>query len=385
MLKFQLALFRIASRLHLWTLAVLALSSASVPSLDQDTRLRLSYACILAHNRRVARNAFAYLLRRNRNHSASDNLWLAYTAWCFGRLPLSQLINRRTAALYPDAPEAATAQCEAAFAAAITSGTLKCALKQALASLSAPGSGAGLSASTLGMITVVPLSSRYLPLFHLWHAQLQKHAPGPLLLLALDPAAAKILPPAQTLDLSPYFGFDAQGRIDDYSKRHLWILRVFLLRALATRGYTVLSLDLDAIFVGDLAPLLAALPPADIVVQQDYSIPIDVARKLGFILCCGFLLIRPSPAVLAFLDRYVEATVNELDDQTALNHLVLAAGLRDKQITPTHMSFRSQGLTWVCPTPGLISRDIDRGTVLRHFQQTGPLEPALLAQRLGIS
>ena len=136
---------------------------------------------------------------------------------------------------------------------------------------------------------------------------MHKHAPGPFLLLALDPSAARLLPPEDTLDLSPYFGFDAAGRIDDYSKRHLWILRVFLLRALAARGHTVLSLDLDAVFVGDLAPLLAALPPADIVVQQDYSIPIDVARKLGFILCCGFLLIRPSPAVLAFLDRYVEA------------------------------------------------------------------------------
>ncbi len=187
------------------------------------------------------------------------------------------------------------------------------------------------------------------------------------------------------MDLSPYFGFDSAGRIDDYSKRHLWILRVFLLRALAARGHTVLSLDLDAVFVGDLAPLLATLPPADIVAQQDYSIPIDVARRLGFILCCGFLLIRPSPTVLAFLDRYVEATAHELDDQTALNHLLLAAGLTNKQTNPTHMSFTSMGLRWVCPAPTLISRDIDYGTVLRHFQQTAPLDPTQLAQRLGIS
>ena len=373
MLKLQLALSRIASRLHLWTLAVLALSSASVPSLDGNTRLRLSYAAILARRSRRARNAFAQILRRNLGHSSADNLWLAYTAWCFGRLRLSQLINRRTASLFPGTPEAAVAQREAAFAVAITSSSLQSDLASALPPI-----------STAQTLTIVPVSSRYLELFHLWHAQLQKHAPGPLLLLALDPAAAKLLPPGSTIDLSPYFGFDPTGRIEDYSKRHLWILRVFLLRALAARGHTVLSLDLDAVFVGDLAPLLATLPSADIIVQQDYSIPIDVARKLGFILCCGFLLIRPSSAVLAFLDRYVEATVHELDDQTALNHLLASAGLTNKQTTSTHMSFQSQGLRWVCPTPDLVSRDIDHGTVLRHFQQTAPLNPTQLAQRLGI-
>ena len=374
MLKLQLALSRLASRLHLWTLAVLALRFAPIPSLDQNTRLRLSYACILARQSRYARNAFAHLLRRNGDRSPADNLWLGYTAWCFGSLRLSQLINRRTAALYPKTPEAAVAKREAHFAALITSGALQQTLSQTVADL--PVSTAPL--------TIVPVSSRYLPLFHLWHTQLQKHAPGPLLLLALDPAAATLLSPASTLDLSPYFGFDPTGRIDDYSKRHLWILRVFLLRALAAHGHTVLSLDLDAVFVGDLAPLLAALPPAEIVVQQDYSIPIDVARKLGFILCCGFLLIRPDPAVLAFLDRYVEATIKELDDQTALNHLLAAAGLTGKRTTSTHISFQSQGLTWVCPASHLVSRDINRGTVLRHFQQTGPLDPAELSRRLGI-
>lgn len=382
MLKLQQALFRIASRLHLWTVAVLALSRANVSSLDQNTRLRLSYACILARRSRVARNAFAHLLRRNRSRSPADNLWLAYTAWCFGRLPLSQRINDRTAALYPNTPEGRIAEREGAFAASITEGALQRTLATAMTNLDLPGSPA--APSTDGLLTIVPVSSRYLPLFHLWDAQRKEHCPGLLLVLALDSAAAACLPGEHTLDLSPYFGFDAAGRIEDYSRRHLWILRVFLLCEFVCRGHTVLSLDLDAIFVGDLSPLLAALPPADVVVQQDYSIPVDVARKLGFIVCCGFLLIRPSSAVLAFLDRYVEATVLELDDQTSLNHLLLEGGISDKQVTSTYLSFRSQGLRWVCPDPALISRDIDYGTVLRHFQQNTPLDPLQLAHRLGV-
>ena len=138
------------------------------------------------------------------------------------------------------------------------------------------------------------------------------------------------------------------------------------------------------ILVGDLEPLLKSLPPADIIAQKDYSIPIDVARRQGFIVCCGFVLFRPSKAVEDFLDRYVKATICELDDQTAINHLLRDSGIRNLREESEWISFRSQGIAWVLPSTASISREIGSGTVVRHFQQNTPLAIDDLARRLGV-
>ena len=224
-------------------------------------------------------------------------------------------------------------------------------------------------------------------LFELWKRQVERHAEGTLLVLAMDYAANQLLTAAGILhlDLSAWFGFDSSLRVDDYSKRHLWVLRVIILRELVARGHTVLSLDLDAILVSDLAPLLQSLPPSDIVAQKDYSIPIDVARKLGLIVCCGFLLVRPSIAANAFLERYADRTTLELDDQTALNHLLAEGTLADPRSTSTWRAFYALGLTWVLPDPTLVSRDIGHGSVIRHFQQNIPLAIEDITRRLGLS
>ena len=173
------------------------------------------------------------------------------------------------------------------------------------------------------------------------------------------------------VDLSPYFGFDQTGSVDDFSKRHLWVLRVLVLKELISRGHTVISLDLDAVLVGDLGQMLEALPISDIVAQRDYSIPLDVAHELGFVICCGFMLIRSNPAIIAFMSRYAAQVTLEFDDQTALNHLLLEATVQNQTSTNAYMAFDSGGVSWVCPDTSLVSRDVGYGTVIRHFQQQG--------------
>ena len=223
-------------------------------------------------------------------------------------------------------------------------------------------------------ILLAPLSSQYFELFELWLAQSNEHVHAHRVIMALD-AAAKLRtqrePSWTTIDFSSHFVFQENGKIDKYCRGLIWVFRVMLLRELAGRGYTVYSLDLDAAVLSDLDRMLNSLPEADIAAQKDYSIPMEVARDLGFILCCGFMVIRPSLATVKFLDRYCTQTLLELDDQLALNHLLHGDGITGLSTHPSSMTFRACGVSWVCPDKSLVSRDLHYGSVIRHFQQIG--------------
>jgi hypothetical protein len=91
---------RIFSRFDLWTQTVLTLSQVRPSTrLDEDFRLRFSYACLVGRDSPRVRRAFAGMLRRDLDISAANDLWLAFTAWCLGCFNLAHLINKRTAKL----------------------------------------------------------------------------------------------------------------------------------------------------------------------------------------------------------------------------------------------------------------------------------------------
>jgi hypothetical protein len=92
-----------------------------------------------------------------------------------------------------------------------------------------------------------------------------------------------------------------------------------------------------------------------------------VARRFGFILCCGFLVLRANDRVVRFLDEYSARTALETDDQLAINHLLAENGVSGKLQTGRFTTFRSMGLSWLCPDSSLVSREISSGSVVRHF------------------
>jgi len=97
----------------------------------------------------------------------------------------------------------------------------------------------------------------------------------------------------------------------------------------------------------------------------------DVTRELGFVLCCGFMLLRPTQSTIAFLESYSKRTIQELDDQFALNHLIARAGIANMVRTESYITFESAGVVFVCPDKSLVSHDIKYGSVVRHFQRRG--------------
>ena len=360
---FQL-LAKVSGRLHLWRLTVFfyAVGANSFGQMKGSVG-HLFYALMMCRGSSLARNLVARLIRSELDTSAENNLWLARMSWILDKPTLAILIYRRTERLFPGQSAAEAASSLRRFAEGVLSGAITAQLDASIQRLQLP-------VSDSRPIVVTLVSRRLLDLFRVWLCQAQRHASGHLLIFALDRESAEALqgvPNCSVVDVSSWFDFDQAGRLHPFSIKNLWVLRVLALRVLARRNYDVASLDVDAIMVGNLDEMLASFPASDIVAQRDYSIPMDVARQFGFILCCGFLVLRASDRVVRFLDEYCERTRLEIDDQLAINHLLADNGISDKAQTGRFIKFNSMGLSWLCPATTLVSRDIRYGSVVRHF------------------
>lgn len=363
-----LRLGRLLARFHRWAPAALAFSMVRpLSEWNDDTRGRFAYACMMERKTARVQRIVAGLLRRELGRSPDANLWLAKICWSLGRLRLAALIYRRTEKQHGIAAQARVASTMRLLAETICNNDVYKWISAAVDEL-------GLAENLEDPIVLAPVSSRYFELFNLWVEQIDERVRGPRVILALDGNSAERLRrefDCKVIDLSAYFVFHDGGVIDRWCRNNLWILRVMVLRELVARGHDVLSLDLDAVVVGDLEGLIRSLPASDIVAQVDYSIPVDVARELGFVLCCGFMLIRANAATKAFFDSYCQWTIEEMDDQLGINHLLLHAGVKNVVRNSLCMQFDSAGVSWVCPDKSLVSRDLSYGTVIRHFQQAG--------------
>lgn len=360
-----LFLSRILARFALWGPAAWLLCHVRpLWSVDDSSYDRLYYVSTFTRNRAWMKRSLARLLRQELDHSAEHNVRLAGIAWRMGRIRLAHLIFQRTPVRFPASPQAALAQREERFTRGLLDGSIGRELQAKISALGLePGS----------RVSIAFLSMGYADMYQLWRAQFRRFGTGRLVICTLDTEASEFARTGGDLviDLSAHFEPVELGKPDVYRTRHIWMLRVFLLQFMLEQGIPVLSCDLDALPVGDVEAMLQSMPEADVVVQKDYSIPMDVARKLGFVVCCGFLSVRSNPATIELFRRYSERIALEMDDQHAINHLLQEAGLTDQRNQANCMSFRSLGVSWVCPDPALVSRDITYGSVVRHFQRVG--------------
>jgi Zn-finger protein len=373
---------QISCRLHHWTAAIL-ITAWTLPfcSLTDAVRGRFLYACTMARRSRMARNIFAGILRKHRNHGVDCNIWLALAAWRFGRLEMASLLLRNAERLSTGGKDALLANYLGKLAESYLSGQFAQEVRQSLMTV--------LSELDSGVPVIpIPVSKAYLDMFELWADQVSKHVRASILVIALDESTATYIQKefgVRVLDCSPFFLVEDSGKLHRYSRSQLWILRTFLVRELIRVDRRVIVLDLDAIPVGSVDAMLSLAPAADIFAQiEPHSIPVDAARKMGFILCCGFMVFYPTEATSRFLDRLADVVVTELDDQVALNHVLVEEGLGEFRQGAEWTEFDSGGVRWACPSAKLVSRNEFEGSVIRHFQQTGQTIDELKT-RLGIT
>lgn len=364
---FAAPLSKLLARLHLWYPAAVVLAQEPLAMLDTHSIGRLSYALMMSNRmRRGSADAlFQRILQDNQDRSAELSISLAEMAARIQQPMVSERLLQDAVRLCDNAFSQQAAECLLHTAQALQDGSLQAHVR---------GTVEALRLDRGERVVLVPLSSLYQELFHLWLQQVRRHAAVRVVVLAMDSAALSLVtdqPDLLPVDAGKYFAWGAAGKLQAQTRGVLWLLRTLYLRELVCAGHLTLVLDCDAMLVGDVWQMLSAFADCDVVAQQDHSLPVDVDRQIGFVLCCGFMMWRPTPAAQALLDRFVAAVAIERDDQMALNHLISNDGVVDKQQHPQGMRFASAGATFACPSPSLVSRSLKSGSVVRHFHQRG--------------
>lgn len=359
---------KVLARLHRWYATAWLLAHLPLAELDETSIGRLRYALMMSNRTAPQRTErlLQNLIRRSGVVSAELYIELAAmaTAVALPDLAATQLGWAQQKATHPETLDAAEKLLclHRADAFDTLQGTLDAEIE-------------AMALQDGGMLTLVPVSGKYLELWGLWLKQVRLHVCQQVVAMAMDDAAYAALsgqPNVAVVDVREFFSWGTGGRLHPYTRGVLWYLRVLLLRTLVQGGHPVLVLDLDAMPVGDVQAMLSNMPQADVVAQKDHSIPMDVDRQLGFVLCCGFMLWRrPTPAVLSLLDRFAREAAIERDDQLALNHLLARQGIVQKPPAESAMCFECAGVNFACPAESLVSRSLHRGDVVRHFHQTG--------------
>jgi hypothetical protein len=373
-MKPLLAASKVLMRLHQWRAAAILLAYLPYTSLDATSRGRLSYALLMLHRTHpaLARQLLDRVLTKNGELTPQELLELATMAIRAGNGPLARQLMMRSASKGHEGSFDAAHRLHMLHSAHID-GRLPFNLKAMLDDADIP---------VEGLLTLVPISSRYTDLWSLWIEQVRHHIGGAVVAIALDDAVLPLLqsePGVAVVDARDLFAWSAPGTLHDVSRGVLWQIRTLLLQQLVSRNRSVLVLDLDAVPLGNVPALLAAAPHADVIAQEDHSLPMDVERQLGFILCCGFMFWRPTPAAHELLRRFADEVMVERDDQLALNHILGREGITAQTRTGGWMTFTSAGAQFACPSPALVSRTLHSGTVVRHFQQEGHTVPQLRA------
>ncbi|WP_047492346.1 putative nucleotide-diphospho-sugar transferase [Terriglobus sp. TAA 43] len=369
-MRLGIALSKALARMHLWYPAAVVLAQTPLRELDRHSVGRLSYALMLSHRMKPGsvHALFRRIVEDNGERTPELTLELAEMATRIEEPALSDDFledAERSATTAGNTFIADTAHKLRALSAALQDGSLQAHIREEVQTLATSDDGSP--------IVLVPLSGGYLSMFGLWIQQVRKHIGSRIVVLAMDDAALQVTETyndVHVIDCRSFFAWN-EGKLNPKTRGVLWLVRTLYLRALVAAGHSVMVLDLDAIPVGDVLPLLASLPDVDVIAQLDHSIPMDVDRALGFVLCCGFMLWRPTVAAQTLLDRFVTAAQVERDDQLALNHLLVADGIVEKTNGANAMRFGSAGVQFACPDPSLVSRTLHTGGVVRHFHQQG--------------
>lgn len=168
------------------------------------------------------------------------------------------------------------------------------------------------------MRVVSSVNAPYLPLLDIWLRQSAPYLPESLTLLCMDAASAQhcAVHHPGLVQVVANFG---QHALDRHA---FWLQRMAYFSTLADAGCDFVHTDLDAFWLNDPLPLLDQID-ADLVFSMDMGIPARVRERWGFTLCCGFFLLRSTPATRQFLVAWRERTAQLGDDQIALNQLLL--------------------------------------------------------------
>jgi hypothetical protein len=132
----------------------------------------------------------------------------------------------------------------------------------------------------------------------------------------------------QTRDWCVEHAVDAELVPWDGNLGRLWQQRLAVFSELLANGIEFIHSDLDAVWLQNpLAPDSSARQPEDLVFSQGTIWPPDIHQVWGFVLCCGWFWVKPTPAVQEFFRALARDVATTGDDQVSVNRLLRATGM----------------------------------------------------------
>ncbi|HXI87328.1 MAG TPA: putative nucleotide-diphospho-sugar transferase [Parvularculaceae bacterium] len=109
-------------------------------------------------------------------------------------------------------------------------------------------------------------------------------------------------------------------------------------REILALGFSPVIADVDALWLRDPLPHVIS-HPQDMVFSPGTIQPLEAHAAWGNVLCTGFFLLRPTPAVFELVDAALPL-IGKMGDQPALNRVLAARGMRFSDDNLYSMPFR---------------------------------------------
>ena len=173
----------------------------------------------------------------------------------------------------------------------------------------------------------------YLPVLQNWIIAIEQNSIKNFIIIALDKQLYKHLVSHNIPTILRPCELDLEK---------LWIHRVKVLMEFMQNGYDIIHSDADAIWFKDPLPYLNAMPQ-DMIFSQGTIWPPDVQEKWGFVLCCGFFMLRSNKKTLHFMQDLLKRVKEDKDDQVSCNRLLLEMNtIWDEPIHSYTIDFRDK-------------------------------------------
>jgi hypothetical protein len=176
------------------------------------------------------------------------------------------------------------------------------------------------------MKVVTSANAGYLRLLDLWLAQSARHLSSRLVVGCMDTAALEHCAARGDVEGVPVPDPAAPG----LGRYAFWLRRLDFLRRFVDRGEDIVHTDIDAFWLESPWQLLDGFDD-DLIISRERGIPYHLARRWGFVLCCGFYRLRATNASRAFLATWRRKLSAGTSDQITFNTVL--HGLRPTWMT----------------------------------------------------
>lgn len=187
----------------------------------------------------------------------------------------------------------------------------------------------GKDSSEERFVIIASLNKNYLKVFRLWfHFFSKLHLKDHLVVISYDLITDKEL---------DRIGVQRHSLGQEFDLDKIFYNRLVVIESYLNKGFNVIHTDLDAFWLKNPLELID-YNRYDLAISIGHGMPLRLAKIWGFVMCCGFFVLRSNKATLDLIKSWKDSAEEfDYDDQVALNSLMENAGVqwKDDSVTGT--------------------------------------------------